>query len=249
MPTWKEIWVQLADLPAPVSLVIDDFQVITSGLVLAQLGRLVAKLPPTPLRLVLLSRSDPMLPLHGLRTRGDLAEIRSADLAFTADEAAALLEGRSLHLQGEQLKLLMRRTAGWPAGVQAAALSIDPADIESGVNGFCVPGRAAADYLVTGILSAMSPGDQEFLLKTSIADMVNGELADHLTGRTDSRFILEKFFDGGFFTVKRGQDGWYSYQPMLRDLLARLPSELPPANGKARPASPSTGSWPSSEPG
>jgi LuxR family maltose regulon positive regulatory protein len=169
---------------------------------------------------VLLSRSDPELPLHGLRAHGDLTEIRAADLAFTAHEADTLLTGRSVHLRPEQLDRVMDRTSGWPAGVQAAALTIDPADIETGINDFCAPDRAAADYLVAQILNALSPMDRDFLLRTSSAEMVNGDLAAHLTGRSDSQLILERLFDDGFFTVRRGQDGWYSYQPMLRDLLA-----------------------------
>jgi LuxR family maltose regulon positive regulatory protein len=218
-----ELWVHLADLPAPVALVIDDFQVITSDRVLAQVGRLIAKLPPTPLRLVLLSRSDPVLPLHHLRTRGDLTDIRAADLAFTPPEAAALFTGRGLQLRTAQVGQIITRTAGWPAGVQAATLLIEGPDVQTGVDRFCAPGRADADYLVTAILQALTPADRDFLLSTSGADMVNSELADQLSGRSDSRLILEKLFDRGLFTVKRGPDGWYSYQPMVRYLLSHLP--------------------------
>ena len=218
-----ELWVQLADLPAPVALVIDDFQVITSGQVLAQVGRLIAQLPPTPLRLVLLSRSDPVLPLHHLRTRGDLTDIRAADLAFTPPEAAALFTGRGLQLRTAQVGQIITRTAGWPAGVQAATLLIEGPDVQTGVDRFCAPGRADADYLVTAILQALTPADRDFLLSTSGAEMVNSELADQLSGRSDSRLILEKLFDRGLFTVKRGPDGWYSYQPMVRYLLSHLP--------------------------
>ena len=225
-----ELWVQLADLPAPVALVIDDFQVITSGQVLAQVGRLIAQLPPTPLRLVLLSRSDPVLPLHHLRTRGDLTDIRAADLAFSPREAAELFTGRGLHLRTAQVGQVMTRTAGWPAGVQAATLLIDGPEVQTGVDRFCAPGRADADYLVTAILQALTPADRDFLLRTSGAEMVNSELADQLSGRSDSRLILEKLFDRGLFTVKRGRDGWYSYQPMVRYLLSHLPA----AGGRRR---------------
>lgn len=224
----EELWVQLADLPSPVVLVIDDFQIITDGELLDQFGRLIAKLPPSPLRLVLLTRSDPVLPLQHLRARGDLTEIRAADLAFTPAETTKLFTERSLHLQTNQVGWIMDRAGGWPAGIQAAALTIDPDDADAGIRRFCAADRAAADYLIDDVLQAMTSADQDFLLKTSLTEMVNSELADQLTGRSDSRLVLEKLFNRGVFTVTRGS-GWYSYQPMFRDLLTViLDAKIPP---------------------
>jgi len=217
-----ELWVQLADLPAPVVLVIDDFHVITDDEVLEQFGRFIAKLPPSPLRLVLLAHADPVLPLHELRARGDLTEIRAADLAFTSAETAELFASSAFRLRAGQLDRIMGRTEGWPAGVRVAALSIDPQDVESGITRFCSADRGVADYFVDEVLQAVSPADRDFLLRTTVTEMMNGDVADQLTGRSDGRQTLERLFESNIFTVK-GEHGWYSYQPLLRRLLTNLP--------------------------
>jgi LuxR family maltose regulon positive regulatory protein len=227
-----ELWRQLADLRAPVVLVIDDFDVITDDAVLLPFGRLMTQFPPTPLRLVLLAQADPVLPLHALRARGDLIEIRGTDLRFTPDETTQLLTGHSLHLRVDQVGRVLDRTAGWPAGIRAAALSIDRHDVEAGVNRFCWDDRAGADYLVADVLRTMTSADRDFLLATSRTEMLNSDLADQLTGRSDSRLVLERLFEGGVFTVTRGHHGWYSYQSMFRYLLTQLPDAA--SQGSAR---------------
>jgi LuxR family maltose regulon positive regulatory protein len=230
-----EPWAQLADLPGPVVLIIDDFQVITDGDVLERFGRLIGQPPSSPLRLILLSRADPVLPLHQLRARGDLTEVRAGDLAFTREETTDLFTGNALHLPADQAGRIMDRTKGWPAGVRAAALSIHPDDADAGVDHFCVTGRGAADDLVDEVLQAVSPADREFLLTTSVADLVSGALADQLTGRSDGRLVLERLFDGNVFTVRHGQNGWFSYQPLFRHLLTILRTLESPRAAMALP--------------
>ena len=106
--------------------------------------------------------------------------------------------------------------------MQAAALSIHPDDADAGVDRFCATGRAVPDYLIDEVLRAVSPTDREFLLRTSVADMVSGALADQLTGRSDGRRILQRLFDGNVFTVQHGPPGWFGYQPLFRHLLTIL---------------------------
>jgi LuxR family maltose regulon positive regulatory protein len=210
-----EFWRQLADLQAPVVLVIDDFDVITDDAVL-----------------LAFAQADPVLPLHALRARGDLIEIRGTDLRFTPDETVQLLTGHSLHLRVDQVGRVLDRAAGWPAGIRAAALSIDPHDVEAGINRFCRANRAGADYLVADVLRTMTSTDRDFLLATSRTEMLNSDLADQLTGRSDSQLVLERLFEGGVFTITRGHHGWYSYQSMFRYLLTQLPNAA--SQGSAR---------------
>jgi LuxR family maltose regulon positive regulatory protein len=226
---------RLADLSRPVVLIIDDFQVITDGDVLERFGRLIGQPPSSPLRLILLSRADPVLPLHQLRARGDLTEVRAGDLAFTREETTDLFTGNALHLPADQAGRIMDRTKGWPAGVRAAALAIHPHDADAGVDHLCATGRGAADDLVDEVLQAVSPADREFLLTTSVADLVSGALADQLTGRSDGRLVLERLFDGNVFTVRHGQHGWFSYQPLFRHLLTILRTLESPRAAMALP--------------
>ena len=219
-----ELWVRLADLPVPVVLVIDDFQVITDGAVLDLFGRLLAQSSPPSLRLVLLGRADPVLPLHQLRVGGQLTEIRAADLAFTPAEIVELFTVDNVVLRGDQAALLRARTRGWPAGLRAAALSIDPGNVDAGIDR-CRPDELGmGDFFLGEVLRTVPAADLDFLLRTSVADLLTGDLADQLTGRSDGHFVLQRLAHRNVFTVESGVPGWFSYQPMLRELLGHLSS-------------------------
>ena len=216
---------QLADLPAPLILVVDDFQVITNGAVLGMFGDFIARLPLLPLRLVVLDRADPVLPLHRLRVGGHLTEIRAADLAFTLGEIGELFALNGVGLRGDQVDLLRDRTGGWPAGVRVAAMSIDPDNVDAGIDR-CRPNElGVTDFFLDAVLRAVPPADLDFMVKTSGADFLTGALADSLTGRSGGRLVLERLARRNFFTVECGVHGWFSYQPMLRELLRHLPDE------------------------
>ena len=179
----REVRTRLAELPAPVVLVLDDFHEITSDQVLEAFGQLVDHLPDT-VRLVMLTRSDPLLRLHRLRVSGQLTEIRTDDLAFTEQETAELFDLQGIHLRAEQLGVLRARTQGWPAGLRLAAMSLDPADVDGGIARFSGNDRSVADYLVGEVIDRLSAEDRDFLLKTSITEKINGDLAD-LPDRAD----------------------------------------------------------------
>lgn len=215
----REVTVRLAELPDPVVLVLDDFQEITSDAVLDSFGHLVDHLPGS-VRLVVLSRSDPTLRLHRLRVGGQLTEIRTEDLAFDEQEAAALFDLHGLQLSREQLRVLRTRTQGWPAGLQLAAMSLDPGDIDEGIDRFSGNNRSVADYLIGEVVDRLSPEDRQFLLRTSITERLSADLADRLTGRSDSQLVLEKLVGGNAFVVGIGvRRDWYSCHPLLRELL------------------------------
>ena len=223
----------LAELPVPVVLVLDDFQEITGAAVLESLNNLIDHQPPN-LRLVLVTRSDPALRLHRVRVSGGLAEIRAQDLAFTQTEAAELFDRSDLDLTTEQVRVLLDRTQGWPAGLRLAAMSLTSADHGSsdaadGIARFTGTQRSVAEYLIGEVLDRLPPPDRDFLLKTSIADRLSGALAVALTDRNDSQLILESLVAANAFVVSvGGPDTWFRYHPLLRDLLQhRLSLEHP----------------------
>jgi len=223
-----EVRARLAELPGPVILVLDDFHEITGAAVHEGFGQLVDHLPPQ-LRLVMLTRSDPILRLHRLRVNGHLSEVRTSDLAFTQDETAELFDLQGIHLQPEQVGILRSRTEGWSAGLRLAAMSLDPRDIDRGIARFSGNDRSIADYLVGEVIERLPPEDRAFLLDTSVADRLSGDLADALTGRPDSQRMLEKLAGANAFVVALGESNeWFSYHPLLRELLRhRLSLEQP----------------------
>ncbi|MET0967516.1 MAG: LuxR C-terminal-related transcriptional regulator, partial [Nakamurella sp.] len=120
----------------------------------------------------------------------------------------------------EQVNVLRVRTEGWSAGLRLAALSLDPGDVDGGIERFSGNDRSTADYLVGEVLERLSPDDREFLLTTSITSKLTGRLADYLTGRSDSQVVLEKLVGANAFVVALGDQGeWFHYHPLLRDLL------------------------------
>jgi LuxR family maltose regulon positive regulatory protein len=223
----------LADLPVPVVLVLDDFQEITGAAVQRSVQRLVKAQPPT-LRLVVLSRADPVLPLHRLRVNAELTEIRARDLAFTEREAAELFAASGIGLGTDQVGALHRRTEGWAVGLRLAAMSLDPDDpddLAAGVDRFSGTERSVAEYLVGEVTARLGRRQRDFLLRTSVVDQLSGDLADHLTGRRDGQQVLERLVRDNALVVGFGGHGdWFSYHPLLRELLRnRLHVEHPGA--------------------
>ena len=223
-----QVCLGLAELPAPVVLVLDDFHLITDHAVLASFERLL-ELGPTPLRLIVTARRDPVLRLHRLRLHGHLVEIRSEDLAFTEAEAAELFGGDGLQLSQAQLQTLQRHTQGWPAGVRLAAMYLDPDDIDAGIARFSGNERSVAEYLVGEVLDGLSPEQRDFLLQTSVAERICAPLAEALTGRVDSHRTLRQLAAANALVVALSADGeWFSYHPLFRDMLAhRLGAQQP----------------------
>ena len=152
-----------------VVLVLDDYHVIDSAEVQEGIGFLVEHLPAR-LHLVIVSRADPGLPLASLRARGELVEVRAADLRFTTDESAAYLNGSmGLELSTEDVGTLEGRTEGWIAALQLAALSMEGREDASGfIAGFAGDDRYVVDYLVEEVLRRQPERVQDFLMRTSI---------------------------------------------------------------------------------
>jgi LuxR family transcriptional regulator, maltose regulon positive regulatory protein len=225
-----ELLNELATLPDQVFLVLDDYHAIDAGAVDDALAFLVEHLPPQ-LHLVIATREDPPLPLARLRVRGQLTELRAADLRFTTAEAAAFLtDVMSLNLSGEDVAALEDRTEGWIAGLQLAALSIQGrADIPAFIRAFAGDHRYIVDYLVEEVLQHQSEAVRSFLLQTALLDRLHGSLCDAVTGQVGGGARLEALHRGNFFVVSLDdQRQWYRYHHLFTEVLrAQLQLEQP----------------------
>jgi LuxR family maltose regulon positive regulatory protein len=212
-------------------LVLDDYHVIAARPVHDSVQFLLEHLPPG-LRLVLTSRSDPPLGLARLRARGQLAELRAADLRFTADEAAALVREMAgepgAALPDTALAALAARTEGWAAGLQLAALSLrGQADPAAFVAAFTGSHRYVLDYLAEEVLECQPEQVQTFLLETAVLERLSSGLCDAVTGRAGSQALLEQVEQAGLFLLPLDEvRGWWRYHRLFADLLrARLEQE------------------------
>jgi LuxR family maltose regulon positive regulatory protein len=230
---------ELADARSGITLVIDDLHELNSPDALSQLTRLLTNLPPQ-VRAILTTRHDLRLGLHQLRLAGELAEIRSADLRFTGRETRELLDASGIALSAAGAALLHQRTEGWAAGLRLAALSLaGHPDPERFVAEFSGSDRMVAEYLIAEMLERQPPDVQDLLLRTSLLERVNGELADLLTGRPGSEQILLGLEDANAFveSLDPGRT-WFRYHHLFADLLRlelrrTLPAEIPALHRRA----------------
>ena len=213
-----------------VVLVLDDYHLVEAPSVHDSLAVLLERLPPQ-LRLVLASRADPPLPLARLRARGQLTELREADLRFTREEAAELLRTAvGSELPEAAVAVLGDRTEGWVAGLQLAALSLQGhADVDAFVAGFSGSHRFVLDYLTAEVLDRQPEPLRAFLLETSILERLSGPLCAAVTGRDDSQELLEQAERANLFLHPLDEvRGWWRYHRLFADLLCvRLQQERP----------------------
>jgi LuxR family maltose regulon positive regulatory protein len=211
-------------------LVLDDYHVVDSKPVDQALTFLVEHQPPR-MHLVIATREDPHLPMARLRARGQLTELRAADLRFTPAEAAEFLnQVMGLNLSTEDIAALETRTEGWIAGLQLAALSMQGrSDAANFIQAFTGSHRFVLDYLVEEVLQRQPEGIHSFLLKTAILDHLNGSLCDAVTGREDGKGMLETLERGNLFIIPLDdQRQLYRYHPLFAEVLqARLQDEQP----------------------
>jgi LuxR family transcriptional regulator, maltose regulon positive regulatory protein len=213
-----------------IVLVLDDYHVIDAGDVQDAMAFLLDHLPPS-LHVVIASRADPALPLARWRARGELGEIRAAELRFTPDEAAAYLnEMMGLQLTARDVATLEGRTEGWIAALQLAALSMQGRhDVAGFIAGFAGDDRYVVDYLAEEVLQRQPDRVQAFLLQTSILGRLSGPLCDAVTGQDGGKAMLEALDRGNLFLVPLDdRRRWYRYHHLFADVLqARLLDERP----------------------
>jgi LuxR family maltose regulon positive regulatory protein len=206
------------------TVVLDDYHVIDSAVIHSGMTFLLDHLPRR-MHLVIASRSEPPLPLPRLRARGELTELRAADLRFTSPEAAAFLNDvMALGISRTDSADLERRTEGWIAGLKLSALSLKSrGDVRGFVNAFSGENRYIADYLVEEVLQSEPEHIRRFLLATAILNRMSGSICDAVTGAERSQVILDDLQRRGLFVVSLDDRGeWFRYHHLFADVLQKL---------------------------
>jgi LuxR family transcriptional regulator, maltose regulon positive regulatory protein len=212
---------QLSTVPDDLYLVLDDYHLVDGPDIQAGMTFLLEHLPPQ-VHLVVSTREDPALPLARLRARGELVEVRAADLRFTPDEVAAYLNDvAGLDLAAGDIAALEGRTEGWIAALQLAALSMQGRDDVAGfIAGFAGDDRYIVDYLVDEVLGRQPADVRGFLLQTSILDRLSGPLCDAVTERHGGKAMLESLDRANLFVVPLDdRRRWYRYHHLFADVL------------------------------
>ena len=225
---------QLQASPDELTLVLDDYHLLQSQPIHDGMAFLLGHLPPQ-LHVAIASRSDPPLPLARLRARGQLVELRAADLRFTPEESTALLrEAWGLDLAPEAEAALGNRTEGWAVGLQLAALSLrERPDPNAFLAAFAGTHRYVLDYLSEEVLERQPDRVRTFLLQTSILERLTGPLCDAVTGRSDSQAMLEELERANLFLIPLDEERrWFRFHHLFGDLLR---AELQRAEGGRLP--------------
>ncbi|MGA8046601.1 MAG: helix-turn-helix transcriptional regulator, partial [Dermatophilaceae bacterium] len=225
---------ELDELATPLVIALDDVHAADSPEVHAALAFLLEHLPARA-TVAMTTRADPDLPLARMRARGELLEVRAADLRFTAPEAGAFLaDVMDLELSEGQVGALEARTEGWPVGLQLAALSArarldEPTELDAFIRDFAGSHRFVLDYLLDEVLAAEDEATRAYLLRTSVLDRLSGPLCDAVTGRDDSQAVLERLERRNLFVVPLDDTRqWFRYHHLFADALrARLLAESP----------------------
>jgi LuxR family transcriptional regulator, maltose regulon positive regulatory protein len=220
----------LQALAAGVILVLDDYHAIADSDIHDAMGYVIDHLPPQ-VHLVLTTRSDPPFPLSRLRARGELVEVRAADLRFTHDEAADYLAGpMGLRLTASDVMTLADRTEGWAAALQLAGLSLqDHDDPVAVVARFAGDDRFIVDYLADEVLARQSEDVRDFLLETSVLERFTGPLCDAVTGGERGTARLVELERAGLFLVPLDdRREWWRFHHLFADVLrAHLTEQHP----------------------
>ncbi|MEQ8676879.1 MAG: LuxR C-terminal-related transcriptional regulator [Aggregatilineales bacterium] len=216
---------EIATMPQDFVLVLDDYHVLDSTEIDSALAFIIDNQPPR-IHLVITTREDPRLPLARLRARGQLNELRVANLRFTPDEATEFLNNAmGLALSPEDIDALEQRTEGWIAGLQLAAISMHGVGDKSGfIQTFTGNHHFILDYLIEEVLSQQSRHIHDFLLKTSILDRMCGSLCDAIL--QDSKHtgaeVLESIRQANLFLIPLDNERcWYRYHHLFGDLLRK----------------------------
>ncbi len=235
----ERLLTDLGGLADRVWLVIDDAHELRSAEALRQLELLLMR-APAELRFVLSTRHDLRLGLHRLRLAGELTEIRADGLRFTEADARALFEAAGIPLSPQALARLHDRTEGWAAGLRLAALSLaghpEPDRFAAEFSG---SERTVAEYLMAEVLERQPEPARRLLLRTSVLDRVNGELADLLTGGSGGERVLQELEQANAFVVALdARRSWFRYHQLFAELLqlelrGSAPSELPALHAAA----------------
>ncbi|HRQ38108.1 MAG TPA: LuxR C-terminal-related transcriptional regulator [Chloroflexota bacterium] len=212
---------ELSGVDGRITLVLDDYHLITNPTIHQALTFWLDHLPPN-LHLILTTRADPPLPLARLRVRDELAELRAADLRFSAEEAAAFLhQVLGIHLSLADVAALEQRTEGWIAGLQLAALSMRGRDDVTGfVQVFSGSHAYVLDYLADEVLRQQPEDVLRFLQETAVLDHLSAPLCTAVTGRADSAALLRQLYQSNLFLEALDDHReWFRFHALFRDVL------------------------------
>ena len=209
-----------ARLPARSAIIVDDFHIAASA-VSRNMTELVECWPAESTQLVLASRYDPPLRLHRMRISGELCEIRDRDLYFSLADSRDLLANFGVQLSDADLAMLHRRSEGWPAALQMAALSLrgttDPARVARALE---VRSQTIAEYFIAEVLDQQPPEVARFMLDTSILSVLTASLCAAVTGRQDAAALLHGIDTAHLFLVARDEERTsFRYHPLVRQML------------------------------
>jgi LuxR family maltose regulon positive regulatory protein len=221
----------LATLAEPVVLVLDDYHLIDNAQIHGAIELLIERLPPAA-HLAIATRSDPPLPLSRLRARGQLTEVRAADLRFDLTEAATFLNDViGLRLDHDEVARLHERTEGWAAGLQLAGLSLRGRDDHRQfIESFAGDDHQIVDYLGFEVLDSQPPDLREFLIHSSILDRLSGPLCAAVTGNPDADMLLRRLErENAFVVALDSRREWYRYHHLFAELLRYELSRTAPA--------------------
>ncbi|NKS77725.1 AAA family ATPase [Rhodococcus hoagii] len=205
----------------PVWLVVDDAHLLHERNALTQLEMLLRAPPPKRLRVVVCCRFEPPLAFQKLRLDGRVLDVTFGDLAFTPDEATAMLAEHDVELDDHDLAALMERTEGWAAGIRLAGMSLAGHPAPSTlIENFSGCRRAVADYLIEQVLAGQSDEIRQFLVKTSVPETFSAALAEELTGCADAHAVIDLLEHRNFLISRiEGVPTRFRYHPLLRSYL------------------------------
>jgi LuxR family maltose regulon positive regulatory protein len=221
----------LATLSESIVLVLDDYHLLENRQIHGAVEVLTERLPPTA-HVVVATRSDPPLPLSRLRARGQLNELRGADLRFTVAEAGTFLTDVSgRRLDDEEIVRLHERTEGWAAGLQLAGLSLKGReDYRQFIDSFAGDEQQIVDYLGFEVLDSQPSELREFLIRSSVLDRLSGPLCAAVTGNPDAELLLHQLErDNAFVVALDSKREWYRYHHLFGELLRHELARTAPA--------------------
>ncbi len=214
---------ELMSLESALVVVLDDFHLIDLDPIHRTLTFLLDYCPQ-PVHLLIATRVDPPMPVARLRAKGELLELREADLRFTPEELKEFLtQLMGLKLSTDQINKLASRTEGWVTGLQLAAISMrGREDVAGFIEAFSGSHEYIVDYLTDEVLIALSEDLQSFLLQTSILDRLTGPLCEAVTGQDGGQATLEQLREAHLFVMPLDdQRTWYRYHRLFADHLQK----------------------------
>jgi LuxR family transcriptional regulator, maltose regulon positive regulatory protein len=217
-----QLWHQVSEsLSLPkATLIIDDLHLLERDGATAPLSDALRRASGSR-RLVIATRSDPILALHEARLAGKVTEIRADELAFDEEETRLFLAANQIAVSLEQARALWVHTEGWPAGLRLSTTPLSRgAHTGEAISTLLHGDTVVGSYLMGQALAFTADDLREFLLQTSVTEFLDVELADQLTGRSDSALMLERAHNQPGFLHRYPDRRWpYRYHPMFRALL------------------------------